>query len=455
MRKHIWDLGKTMLDGLEYYGEWWIPGKEEKKIKGILKYMPRAGTELKLFGILNDIGISRQFQEFEIIHGIANNGTRLTLYKCIENILTRTIDKGPSSSKLSIGIIFENIHFSKYDDFKTKEIYARYSFMGQWLGLHGFKQVIHKKNTIKIEFQEVSPLKFKVAGFNVTFEIKGSKNVTNAPEKKITINQNEFFVCKSDSERHIDEMLKLTNSFQDLLSFVSLYPATYISLQAVVNGNKQFLKEDLLTILPVNIYFQLDNNSLEYVDKAMHPNDFIFNFNDLTKSKMEKVLNLWISNHGEFDSVRTPYFRSVYSSSPYLEEEFMNMVRTVESYSYEIKKPTQIKGNNIGKRINDLISTYLNKIDYINQFNFMKTGFGNKIEITRHYYTHNDYSKRNIRLKGLDLFKHTIKLKVLSIACFMKYLKFSDKYINKFFMRNRITKFWLEFYARDKNMVRN
>src|SRR5947209_5494647 len=67
-----------------FRGAWFIPGKTEDQIPGILSYSPQKGAELQLFGILSESENKDQF-DLPVICGITEDGKEITLYKCFRN----------------------------------------------------------------------------------------------------------------------------------------------------------------------------------------------------------------------------------------------------------------------------------------------------------------------------------------------------------------------------------
>lgn len=115
------------MEGFKYEGIWWPSDNPEKRVCGILIYIPNQKTSLYLIGIMD---------EPKIIQGFSSYGKKITLYKC-HQIAEHDSYPGFATSEYTPEIILIGDHFSEVLSFT--EISINYSYLDQWLGLSGFK----------------------------------------------------------------------------------------------------------------------------------------------------------------------------------------------------------------------------------------------------------------------------------------------------------------------------
>ena len=138
----------------EYKGKWWLPGKEEDKVSGVLSYTPGESIELELIGNFSDSDkstINNLFIEerVPVIYGQASEGSDISLFDC-GNSIHRVFKADFSIAKyfpryIAIGMLLPSINEKKF--FKAKIIETAVSanrefinaFLGYKFAYYGFK----------------------------------------------------------------------------------------------------------------------------------------------------------------------------------------------------------------------------------------------------------------------------------------------------------------------------
>jgi len=75
----------TLLDSFELNGRWGLPDwKNDLYVPGHLQFDPENGTRLEINGLLDELksGPFALPPHKEVIHGVASDGTKVTLLKC-------------------------------------------------------------------------------------------------------------------------------------------------------------------------------------------------------------------------------------------------------------------------------------------------------------------------------------------------------------------------------------
>ena len=71
-----------MNEKFEYQGYWWLPGADEDKVPGILKFDPGNRATLDLLGSLKGLKGVIDPREPEILLGLSSDGKLVTLKDC-------------------------------------------------------------------------------------------------------------------------------------------------------------------------------------------------------------------------------------------------------------------------------------------------------------------------------------------------------------------------------------
>jgi len=94
-----------LIEKFEYRGEWWLPGRDERKVSGTLKFSPNEGAKLELIGSFREARDYDKMTAHEIILGISIDGRNITLHKCFETELSGVLS-GPQASSFLIQTVF-------------------------------------------------------------------------------------------------------------------------------------------------------------------------------------------------------------------------------------------------------------------------------------------------------------------------------------------------------------
>ena len=111
----------------EYKGKWWLPGKEDDKVSGVLSYTPGESIELELIGnfsesdqnVINNLFVE---ERVPVIYGQASDGSDISLFDC-GNSIHRVFKADFSIAKyfpryIAIGMLLPSINEKRF--FKAK-----------------------------------------------------------------------------------------------------------------------------------------------------------------------------------------------------------------------------------------------------------------------------------------------------------------------------------------------
>ena len=122
-----------MTDKIEYKGYWFLSGKPDDKVAGVLTYIPKEKIELELIGgfsnSLEDIILD--FKETEIIHGFTSDAKKITLASCLPSISKNSSSSFPIT-KYDCGYLIIDKHLNRFDDLSFNKATVLFPQLTYW-----------------------------------------------------------------------------------------------------------------------------------------------------------------------------------------------------------------------------------------------------------------------------------------------------------------------------------
>ena len=452
-----------MNEKIEYMGLWWLPNKPEKQISGILKFDPENGGALNLMGSFKKVEDIRNSTKYEVILGITSEGKYVTLNKCLETKSTLR-SSGIHTISFYIDKIFIGFHFEKYEDIKFKNISVRYSNLDEWANVSGFDIKLDGKDT-QINYRQPESIKAKIGDdLQVHIDFHTIYPTVSIVQKEATIKQDIYVRVEPLEDKSLDEYLKIVYHIQNFLSLGILEAVHPLSLEGKTEANK---KEGNYYPPVYVLYSQLNISNAE---KHIHPFQMLFTLKDI-RENFETLLNTWFNKIEILEPVYNLYFSTLYNPKMYVEQHFLSLTEALEIFhrritpnrgkylsNEEYKDTYQTMTNAIPDSIDkDFKQSLKNKLFYGNEFslrrrlkelfdkyeqifkNFVpdKEEFINRVKDSRNYLIHFDSELKEKAATGIELYRLTVKLKILIEICFLSELGFDNGYIDRLISSNR------------------
>jgi hypothetical protein len=401
-----------MTEPFEYKGVFWLPGKQNKQIHGILKYKPDEGTTLDLIGAFQN-----QQDKFEIILGFTENGKYVTLYNSFE------IQRFVSLPGIETSIIFTNFaliglkHLETVSKLKFQKATIYLKHLDEWVNKReAFKfEQNCEDNEVTIKYKQPQGVEAKIANkfileINPTVIGPSQKIVQN--EARITQRINcDFNYIRIKSFDSILEDISLFEKFLTLCSQRPTYPINFYLT------NKD--SEGKFTIR-FDVYYQI---SVDKKSKTnLIPNDFLVQFKHIETS-FDKIINKWYSSKELLETCYIPYFNNFYSRQLYTSDRYLNMCRALEAFHRDtvgIKDPATRKEYHYKKRVVevfDSVSTCFNFLLKISK----KEKFASKIKDYRNDFTHSNPILLDRNKKYLETHYLTERLTIIMTCALLHY----------------------------------
>ncbi|MEA5576763.1 HEPN domain-containing protein [Anabaena sp. UHCC 0451] len=482
-KNYVKRVDLDMFEEFEERGEWWLPDNPDKKVFGTLKFNPNSGAVLDLISSFIDIQSERQPALYTLILGKVSTGKIITLYQCsyFRSSLNISISSGFGTCQFYVYKVFTGFHFQEESDIKFKSLIVYYSYLNEWsqMGLPNI-ELSQEEFSIKYKRRElIEPVNIK-QDWQVFMELYADYDWDKLD---ININKQVNIVIESDEEKSLQEYEKVMRHIQNFLSLCVTKPVYPLFIRGLKMGDAFSSITGLMEYRPisVNILYQVSNTPI--VTKNLMPYDMLLTFSKLS-SKFEYYLGNWFRKIELLEPIYELYFGTIYNSYMYPQQEFLNLMQSVEAYhrknptmkQYEIsqeehservekiinKTPEEYKtwlknrlvpqgkvyiSNQLDlrKRLVEIINVCSEALgEFIEQSNLFKSrkmrdSFIYKIVRMRNYLTHlDDHGDESLKQQAANdnLLRYwSQKIKLIIEICFLYEVGFSPEEIKDIFMQ--------------------
>lgn len=315
-------------------GYFWLPADDIKKInqvQGTLNYSFAEGIVLELMGSFKNDARIKEVTEYDIIHGISNDGKKITMLNAfirnrkqhfpgIEQV--RIIANG-----LYIGHLFNSIA-----DIHFKEISFSCTYLHEWVGKSGFAfERNSQEKEVSIKYKLPEQIKANLENdyiLKISFSLIGPTHTIYQEEATIK-QRTEIIIESKEGEKNMQDYSKLTFHLRNLLCLATLKPVHFLHLTGFTESCKTELMDDMNYSEPIEIYFNQSKSS--GVSKNLTPFDLLFSLHDLSDN-FEKYLSEWFCNFELYEPVYDLFFESRFYSNLNWKNKFLNLARVIEAF---------------------------------------------------------------------------------------------------------------------------
>lgn len=331
------------MESYECSGYWWMPNSPNNKVFGTLKFLPTEGAVLELMCFFNkNISFEknelsgRYIKSTEIILGLNSEGKDITLHNCTFIRRHMLLEKDINILIFKVSFIFVGFHFEKKEDIEFKSISVNYHHLNEWIGISGIKQetkLSSEGRPIELNYNYNPPDKIKVNLKDFCLEMGWDLN-SNFDPYELKVRQTSFVKIELQNSTSFDYFLNIFYNIQNLLS-LGLRKVTF---PLIMEGkNEKFYYNLVLKegkVYPnIKIFFSAlgeneDKNSIDL-------NQILFSYGDIDVY-FENCLNNWFNKKEDLEPVYRLYFATMYNSSMFLQNKFLNLIQALESYHRRI-----------------------------------------------------------------------------------------------------------------------
>lgn len=418
-----------MIKSFECKGYWFLPNNPNRKISGILKYIPNEILKLELIGSFGEKMLEDflHTEEVAVIHGITSENKKVTLFHCFPGGSCH-VESSFSLRNYSVKYCLVGCYLADEKDL----LFNKISVKTLLLNLFYKPQVIQKdfklneKNIIKkINFSLLTDAAKKSCdydiGSNYFIHFSSSASVDeNRSGNQIELTQNANFTIEKRGEK--TDVLSLIYKTHLFLEFISLAAMrsdriTDVALYGIDNpsvNNKQ----------PVKLYFIDHDIPLNYDNRA---HEFIFRYEDIA-DVFQYTIKYWYDVDENIEPIRSHLISSIKDKEIFDTLDFLTLVQALEGYHRRFENSGRLK---LKDRLERLVEKF-SDIDKVRNSNYPLEA----IVQSRDYYSHFfDKDEKPLLLSHIELLKQTVQLRLLLISCTLHLIGFDNQKINN--MLNR------------------
>lgn len=385
-----------MTDTFEVKGKWFLPEADsEQAVSGILRYSPNRIT-LDLIGAFDvDVTDDKRFSLITI-YGNSESGEYITLSKAIPscgNIILNTV------SSFVIDRFFVGDRFIKnQEECLFNGVSFSFTNLNAWFDFPIVKHRSELENQVEcfIDFKDplCNMLSFDIPSANLTLSEVVDYNF---------INPKDFYTYEEHGIA-IKRFYQLDPLSRNLFSANQMrYYAQQICnlLTVIVDNAMYFLYLDLK--LPNNktsnfcrMFFRQRGDILKAKHLTRNDPSILIKRCDI-KDTMSDIFDYWFQEQEKLGECINAYISDRYLPT-YMENEFLSVVRGIESYHrfFVGEQSNKQKKMSLRKRLDSVFSSIPDRLlKYLfGEFTSKEEGVVKTIVDTRNYYTHRD-DKRN------------------------------------------------------------
>lgn len=459
-----------LSEPIEKSGYFWLPGKTENRLPGILRIAETGGATLDVTGIFGDTiaALNDTTSDLNRIVGIIENGDLVTLEHCLYK--NRNISFGGiSKSTIYANFVLSGVQYDEGELITFSKLNFSVEGLDEWLMVSGLR-VEHSQDYRNASIHFTPPKEIAIQlpdgvrlAFTFGWTLPGAPIITEA---KIT--QKAYISLTSSSLRAIEDFLAIVFKINNFLCFasdetVSLDSATAYSYE-ITRSMSDGKKQDV----PIKIYYE--SIPLSEIKPKIHWHRMLFHYGDIA-TQLETVLNNWLNNYEASEPAFNLYFASKSGAHRYLDGRFLSLAQGIETLHRRNSKETLMRKN----EFDDLVATILKgcpiekekwlktKLEYANEIPLrqrlrqmlepfvnlygdpkQRKHFIGKVIDTRNYLTHYDKKLSQKAAGEEELWKLCMKLEGLFQLHFLRLIGLSGESINTLTKNNHALRSKLE-----------
>lgn len=304
----------------KFRGKWYVPGSDEETF-GTLRYSP-IRISLKTRGdFQRKVGNRvRSFQHFDLLHGITDDGTKVSLIGVMQNGM-KTNSHGTQLAKFNVEVVVVGCHIASRDDF----VVSAMRFGGStfdWFVFENIPQSKHPDGVKGVEIRyELPPTRsFRIGSINSALEIDGSYSSSTRGRFGIDLFASYMFRLVPDQPSKFDEALTHVMKCCHLITLFTNYGCVPSWVQA------RLADEDRL----VSLLFKRHTLPQEDGEGWL---DFLFDLRHIG-DKFGPALDKWLGESATFWNAVYQFIDSrLPKSGDSLEPRFQMATQLLEAFS--------------------------------------------------------------------------------------------------------------------------
>lgn len=433
-------------------GYFWLPGKDDAKIPGVLSINEGGKVELEIVGHFDaGMKILNGNDELDRIIGHVEKDGLVTLDNCFYTKKNVSFG-GISKSKVLVNRVLSGAAWDQDESVTFNTFSFSVDCLDEWVGISGINVDTDWENkTGSISYRLPEKIGFNLDN-GMKLEICFAYTLPGFPDlKEAKITQRAYFRLESESLRDLSDFKTVAFKITNLMCFAMDRTVSMKNVSATSSEIQRDGVGDKKYPIPITIYYQ--SNPYSEIAPKINWHDMLFSFG-IIKDNAQLVFNNWINAYEYLSPAFGLYFSTKTGAQKYLDGKFLALAQGLETYHRRTSKETLMEpksfellvstildgcpdehsdwlkgrlmhGNeiNLGKRIKKIIEPFK---DYLGTSRD-RSKLLRKIVDTRNYLTHYSDDLEGASAKGRDLWILCLKMEVIFNLHFLNVVGFTDE----------------------------
>ncbi len=355
-------------DDFKVQGEWWLPGRADRKVPGILTFSPEDGAELSLIGSLRSMFEEGERSEKDGVVQIAmtqaalersgtysrlhgdGGGTAYTLQDCLRVRSSNRTFPGQGSETIRVTRILRGAFFEEDEALEATGISFGLTHLVDWIGETGISEewredggTLEDVPRFRIEARE-KPDRCAVLANGGSVYLKHRVGITGDGMSDRALTQDFHWRVDQPGMVSMDDLLDLASDMQDLVSIATHRTAAFESVR--------FWHPDVFHEMPEGTrmpeaidLFVLWNTQAGRPARRLHKHNLLFTFEHL--GGIDGVCR-WMDAAARHRGGLGRVMGSRYAKEMFVSDRLLNCSAALEAFDREF---TKNKGSKLKTRL--------------------------------------------------------------------------------------------------------
>ncbi|MEU8674421.1 HEPN domain-containing protein [Streptomyces sp. NPDC048560] len=332
-------------------GDWWLPGSESKKVKGILTHSPEDGTTLRIHDSLapdvsvHGIVLGNQGAHHARIFGAAGNHL-FSLENCSRTERTSGhLNNSPETAAYNVGSFFRGVHWPNAMEPSAESISGDLRYLTHWVDRSGIRST-HNRFDPDLGYSAARPF----ASLDLVPQPKQSVPLDNGMTLLLYHNVkadapsptqsflSEKYMARFASPSGVLPTSDLTDqisNLQDLVSIATGRTAEFDSLSFRPSGSHALGRPDIRT--PIDFFARWLALDTSPTPHQLHPHQMHFTFDALGGIA---GVRRWLNTADIHRPLLGRVMSSRYNPHLFVEDRFFHRVVALEALGRHLIKET-------------------------------------------------------------------------------------------------------------------
>ncbi|MFB6556096.1 HEPN domain-containing protein [Streptomyces sp. NPDC056405] len=343
------------MERFEEKGEWWLPGREDRKTPGILIVDELGNSELVLLGTLRDVregGIQTTSNGVKVIaysqDSLEASGTyprihgqvgphAFTLEDCFQKRSSSNLMGGLATEVIHVHQVFKGVWFEEGEGTDVIAISFEPRFLAHWVKKGGISEQLFLRDEGRPEGGDA---RFVVTGHDVPHEdaqlgdgsmlsLRQVLHLTGDRVSTRAVSQEYLFRIDAPEVKSVTELVDVASDLQDLVSIATNRTASFERMDFRHPNLKREREGKPDYLIPISFYTAW----IAQRDDRKPPHEMLFKFADF--GGMTAVAE-WARVAGAHRSALGRVMATRYSRSMYVSDRMFNRAASLESFDRQV-----------------------------------------------------------------------------------------------------------------------